>query len=211
MSRKRTAYLVLAALMTVVFGFVWMISPQWSRTNSGTVTIEGNMPGALNEAQLVGHNTNPKQMDVVLGLKLRNEAELDDLINRQSDPTSPDFRKFIMPDEFVGRFAPTKRDVDKLVDFLQQQKLEVVEVAPNRLLIHVRGTVTQIEKAFSVRINTYSVGPKEAFSNDRNPSVPAEFKDVVQSVIGLNSFAEFHKRLVRRAPTTPPAAAARGG
>ena len=193
-------YLALALLL-LAFGALWLLSPEWSRTNNGMVAIQGNTPGALTKAHQTGHTDPAKQIDIVIGLSLRNEKDLDSLLARQSDPASADFRKFISPDDFVQKYGPDQTDVDKVVLFMKNNGLSVVGIAPNHLLIQVRGTVKDIEQTFKLKINTYQVDGQDVYSNDRNPSVPAALKNTVTSVLGLNSITVFHSRM-KHAPTT---------
>lgn len=187
-------------ITAVALALLWHISPPWSKvTNSAMVTVAGNTPLALSEATFINH-TNPTQtIDVVVGLKLRNETDLNRLLERQSDPTSPDFRQFITPAQFLSTFSPTQNSVDKVVAHLKKQGLDVLEVTPNRLLVHVRGTVAQVEKTFAVRINVYEIGSRRLYSNDTDPSVPADIADVVESISGLNNIAVYHSRMQKTA------------
>jgi subtilase family serine protease len=174
----------------------------WSQGHTAKVTIAGNTPRALSAASLVGHQDSNTVMDIVVGLKMRNEKELADLIARQSDPNSSDFQNFITPADFTRRFAPLQADVDKVTQHLESNGLTVTEVSHNHMLVHARGTVSQMEQAFSVSINRYELQGEHHFSNDRDPSVPAALGDVVQSVMGLSSMEKL-KRASSQAAAQP--------
>lgn len=193
---KKTAYWVLGLLLFAGFSALWLVSPPWSREGN-MVVLSGNTPAALNQAQFVNHSNPTQEIEVILGLDVRDEAKLDALIAAQADPKSPEFRKFITPAEFKQRFSPAQADVDKVVAYLQTNGLTVLSVSDNNLLIHVKGSVDEFEKAFKVRINVYRLHSKTHLSNDRDPSVPAELRGVVRAVIGLNTFAEYEPRHVR--------------
>ena len=169
-----------------------LTDPAWSQSNTGRITIKGNISPLLAQVTLVGHHDPNAAMEIVVGLKMRNEQELDALIARQSDPTSPDFQRFITPTDFNVRFGPLQSDVDKVTQHLAANGLSVVQVTPNHMLLQARGTVSQVEQAFSVRINDYSLRGKQEFSNDREPSIPSHLENLVQSVIGLDSMGKLH-------------------
>ncbi len=176
---------------------------------SHSVTLSGSVPEVVHRSQQIQHANPEAQLEIVVGLKVNDEAALDALIARQQDPSSPDFRKFLTVDQFTERFSPTTGQVDDVVKFLTANGITVKKVYPNRLLIDAVGNVAQLEKAFNVTINEYQLPgpvahntmapPSTYFSNDRDPSVPGFLKNVVQSVIGLNTLVayESHVRLPR--------------
>jgi kumamolisin len=207
---RRSAYLVLAALLTIAFGGSWLMSPSWSPSNQGTTIIEGNTPRSLGDARLVGHAPGNRQIEVVIGLKDRNVPDLESLIDRQADPSSPDFHKFLSTQEVLSRFAPDKEEVDTVVAYLQKHGLQVLEIAPNHKLIHASGTVAQLEGAFNVTINDYVIDGQLFFSNDRDPSIPGNLKDAVESVIGLNSLSVYEPHHVKLPTSTVVQGAAAG-
>jgi subtilase family serine protease len=182
---------MLGVLAMVFVGIVFH-APLSAETNTGLTELVGNTSPALQYAMYVGHRDPNEVMDIVVGLKVRNEQQLDDLIARQQDPSSADYHDWIIPDEFVSRFAPAQADQESVTDFLRSQGLSVLQVAPNRILIEARGTVAQVEQAFAVRINTYKLRGQQHFSNDRDPSVPSALSGVVQSISGLSSIDRAH-------------------
>ena len=83
------------------------IGPAWSQ--DGMVAIDGNTPPSLDRATFVKHSDPNGVMKIVVGLKMRNEQDLDDLITRQQDSASPDYHRFIIPADFADRFAPANQ------------------------------------------------------------------------------------------------------
>jgi kumamolisin len=158
-----------------------------------TVAIEGNVPPALQDATFVTHSDPNTLMTIVVGLKLHNEAEFADLLNRLYAANSPDYHRWITPTDFLSRFSPSQSDVDAVRQHLESHGLTTKRVSDNRVLVQATGTVAQIEEAFAININVYKVGTETHFSNDRNPSVPSSLKDVVESVTGLTSLETMHQ------------------
>lgn len=172
--------------------------------NGAQVTLSGSTPDTIGDSTLVRHANPEAKIDVVIGLSVRNESALDALIDRQSDPQSPDYLNFISVDEFVRDYSPLTTDVDQVVNFLNANGIKVTKVAKNRLLVEASGTVAQFERAFKVQINEYSLagagvnsGGKSYFSNDRDPSIPANLQDIVVSVFGLNDIDRFESRIAK--------------
>ena len=206
----RAPHLFLAPVVPLLLGLCFFASA--SDQPSATFKIAGNTPPARQNATFTGHKISNDVLEIVVGLKMRDEHALDSLIARQQDSASPDYHHWITPDDFVRRFAPTQSDVNNVIAYLASQGLSVLQVTPNHMLIQARGMVSQIERAFSVTINNYQKGVEEYYSNDRDPSVPGSLKDVVQSVTGMDSTQHFDSRpMIHDTPTvgsniiyTPP-------
>jgi subtilase family serine protease len=156
------------------------------------VIVDGNVAPALQDATFVSHSDPNKLLTIVVGLKLHNEAEFTDLLNRLYDADSPDYHRWITPADFLGKFSPSQTDVDAVRQHLESHGLTIKRVSDNRVLVQATGTVAQIEEAFAIDINVYKLGTETHYSNDRNPSVPASLKDVVESVTGLTSLETMH-------------------
>jgi kumamolisin len=191
---KKTVFLLLAFVGVAALLAIWALRPDadlpWS-SGKGTVALSGNTPPPVKEAEFLRHGDPERQVEIVVGLKLRNEQELNDLLARLADPASPEFRQFITADEFARRFSPTQQDYNRVVEYLMSHGLRVTATPPNRLIIAATGNIAQLERAFGVTINEYRLGGKVYISNDADPQIPARLQGLIQSVIGLNDFAEF--------------------
>jgi kumamolisin len=199
-TRTRIALVSVLGLLALLLGIWHLVPGPRVPTSSGSVTVAGNTPTTVGEAQMVRHGNPESKVTVVVGLKLRNERELDALLASQADSRSANFRKYITPEEFTNRFAPTQSDYDLVVAYLKSNGLNIVQTYPNRLIIVATGNVSQMENTFSVTINEYSYMGVTKISNDADPRVPSYLQGIVQSVIGLNNFAEFHNMLLMRNP-----------
>ena len=194
MKFNKTAILLLAAVGIAALLAIWALQPDthfpWS-SSKGTVTLSGNTPPPVRNAEFVRHSDPERQVEIVVGLKLQNEQELSALLSRLADPTSPDYQKYLTQDEFTRRFSPSQQDYDSVVQYLQNSGLKLTATPPNRLLIAATGNVAQLEHAFGVTINEYRLAGNVYISNAADPQIPARLQGIVLSVIGLNDFAEF--------------------
>ena len=93
--------------------------------------------------------------NLVIHMPVRNQDELTSLIDRLSDPTSPDYRRWLSVAEFTERFGRTEAEYQKVVHFAEASGFAVTYQSPNRLMLVARGSVAQIEKAFHVAMRTY--------------------------------------------------------
>jgi subtilase family serine protease len=58
--------------------------------------------------------------------------------------------------------------------------------------VDAEGTAGLIEKAFQITVNTYRLGPRTFFSNDRDPKIPPNLINIIHSIAGLNNFGMLH-------------------
>ncbi len=122
-------------------------------------------------------------------LPLRNPTELDQLLARLYDPSSPDYRKFLSVAEFTDRFGPTAQDYAAVVAFAQANHLEVAAIPANRLVVPVSGTVDAMNQAFHVQMSLYQHPTENRlfFSPDREPSLALSVP--VAHLAGLDNYA----------------------
>ena len=137
-------------------------------------------------------------------MPLRNSAELDHLLQQLYDPASPNYRRYLTPEEFTQRFGPTKQDYQALMDFAKANGLAVTVTHPNRVVLDVEGAVADIQKAFHLTLRVYR-HPREArefYAPDLEPSV--DFAVPILRVSGLDNYALPHPNLqLRPVPSVP--------
>jgi hypothetical protein len=89
--------------------------------------------------------------------------------------------------QLADQHGATAHDIHAVTSFCADFGLTVEEVAPERRLVRVSGTVAQISKAFSVDLYNYE-SPKEKYRGHEGPvHVPASLAGIVQGVFGLDN------------------------
>jgi len=144
------------------------------------------------KAQFIERLPSSQVMSLDIVLPLRNQAGLDSLLQQLYDPTSASYRQFLTVAEFTERFGPTQQDYDSVVNWALANGLTVSGSAPNRLNVHVTGTVENIQSAFHVNMNNYR-HPTESrafFSADREPKVDLPIS--LWHVAGLDNYSIPH-------------------
>lgn len=141
------------------------------------------------KAAPVGALPTTQRLNLALMLPLRNESEMLSLIDRQHDPASPDFRKFLSVSEFTEKFGPTKDDYQAVVAFAEANGFTVSHTSRNRMVIDVNGSVEQIEKTFHLMMTVYQHPTEERtfYSPDREPSL--DLSVPLSRIVGLNNFS----------------------
>lgn len=126
-------------------------------------TLHGHVPAAVGDFHLqpVGRLPAQERLSLVIGLPLRNREEFNNLLQQIYDPSSPQYRRYLTPQQIAERFGPTEQDYQAVVTFSQANGLEVSGTHADRTLLRVDGTVADIEKAFHVTMLVYT-HPTEA-------------------------------------------------
>src|ERR1700728_904830 len=134
-----------------------------------------------------------------IALPLRNQAELDLLLEELYRPQSPLFQQYLSVAEFTQRFGPTEADYAAVVRFAEQNGLTVTGTSPNRVILNVEGSVRNIERAFQVTMASYQhpTEPRTFYSPDREPS-PAGLAVPLWHISGLDNFSIPHPGSIRR-------------
>jgi len=141
------------------------------------------------QAALVGPVSATQKMQLSILLPLRNQAGLTSLLGQIYDPSNPNYRHFLSVDQFTEQFAPTAEDYQAIVSFAQANGFTVTGTPANRLIVPIRGSVAQVEKAFNLRMNNYQhpTEKRTFFSPDREPSLNLSVQ--VTHVAGLNNYS----------------------
>src|SRR6266571_3862145 len=156
------------------------------------VTLSGQTVPLVQQAQLLQATDTNQQLQLSIGLKLRNSAELDSLLNAISDPQSPQYHHYLTPEQFDQLFAPTPDQVQQVVAFLHSQGLTVTNIASDSLLIDATSSVGQVQQAFQTQINNYQSGDHTFYANATPPTIPASLSQVIVSVGGLDNSTHYH-------------------
>ena len=140
-------------------------------------------------AKMLGHLPAAQQLKLNIALPLRNEAELDALLQKLYDKKSGLYHQFLSVEEFTARFGPTEQDYAEVTRFAEENGLKVTGTYENRMVLNVTGSVANIEKAFHVTMNWYEhPTEKRAFySADREPSPELGVK--LWHITGLDNFS----------------------
>lgn len=128
------------------------------------------------------------RMLLVLKRSPEQEAALQTLLAAQQDPKSPNYHKWLTPEEFGKRFGVADSDLQTVTGYLSAQGMNVGRVYGNHMAIEVGATAAQIKSTFQTEIHTYSVGGKTFYANNSNPRIPSALRSVVSGFAALNNF-----------------------
>ncbi len=116
-----------------VFGGLLLSSPAFSQT-VGKQVVPDSVPPAIGDDHLKPLRDLPptNHLNLAIALPLRNQAELDQLLQEISDPSSPNYRHYLTPQEFTEKFGPTQSNYDAVINFAKASGLTVTQTYSNR-------------------------------------------------------------------------------
>jgi subtilase family serine protease len=130
-----------------------------------------------------------QRMRLAIILPLRNQSELTSLLKRLYDSSSPEYHRFLTVSQFTAQFGPTRQDYQSVEKFARSKGFTVADTPANRLLVHITGTVAQVNKAFHVTMTNYRhpTEKRTFYSPDREPSL--QLSVPVVHIAGMNNFS----------------------
>lgn len=134
------------------------------------------------------------RMLLVLSRGAQQESALENLLEQQQAKSSPDYHKWLTPDEYGTEFGPSDQDIQTIILWLKENGFEVGSVSRGRGTIEFSGTAGQVEAAFRTSIHSYVVNGEQHWANSADPQIPSALAPVVAGVDSMNNFPKpaFH-------------------
>ena len=155
---------------------------------AGWRQLSGQVPAATARLTPAGQVPDTNEMNLAIGLPLRDRAGLEALLRELYDPHSPQYRQFPPVTELMERYGPSAADYAAVQSFARMNQLTLRAEPKDRLVLDVRGTAAAVQRAFQIHLRTYH-HPTEArdfFAPDAEPAVPAGLP--VADIWGLSNY-----------------------
>ena len=156
---------------------------------SRMVVLPGNTRSeatATNDRGPVANNLPMEHMQLQLRLPAEKQQELDQLTRDQQDPKSPNYHKWLTPDQFKQQFSLAPEDIDAITAWLQSEGFTVNAVNPTT--IDFSGTAGQVRNAFRTEIHNLNVNGANHIANMSDPQIPVALEPAVVGIVSLNDF-----------------------
>ena len=148
--------------------------------------IANNTPTFVAAAKSLGAAAESQRIEISLWLKPHNRAAMDTLAQQVYDRSSPNYRHWLKPADIAARYAPSAAEAQVVRQFLQAHQLTVSKVGPNNFYVRASGTIAQVEQAFAVHLNNYTIDGRTLRANSANPYVEGPAAALIQGVSGLD-------------------------
>lgn len=206
---------VIAATLFAVLAL--MIGSAFSQSVSRHV-IANNTPRFGADAQDLGAEDASQPMKVTVWLNQHNKAEFDGLVQQMYQKGSPNYHRWLTRDEYKAKFAPTAQDALTVRNFLEAHNLKVSAIDRNNHFVTAQGKVGDVQNAFKVQINRYSIRGEIYRGNTADPEIEGPAGALVSAVQGFThgTYKPYIKRRVdpesgKPYPLFPLAAASPNG
>ena len=123
---------------------------------SQLVTLKGNTHPLAQPKFDIGAappNLSMQRMLLVLTRDPQQDFALHKLLDDQQDKASPNYHKWLTPDEFGVQFGPSDQDLQLVTGWLQTHGFQVNRVSHGRTVIEFSGVEAQVEQAFHTQIH----------------------------------------------------------
>jgi subtilase family serine protease len=173
-----------------------------------TVLLQGSVtPTALQGQEIgrVGSDSEFSNVTIYFKLSDAQQAELDALIQRQENPSDPQYHQWLSPDSYAGRFGISGADLTAIQGWLQSEGFKVERVSPTGMSLQFSGTAAQIESAFHTEMHRYSIRNEVHVANATPLSIPAALAGIVLDIRNLTDFRPhpFHVRRPSHSEVVP--------
>jgi hypothetical protein len=126
---------------------------------------------------------------IVVTLPFQNQPALNAFLLSVSDPYSPSYANYLTNAQFAQSYGPPLADQLGVVDYLASNGLTIEYVSADHVTVAAKGTLHQLEKAFSVTFGMYTKQGQMFFAPSSSPSVPASLEPWIINVVGLTDFS----------------------
>jgi len=148
----------------------------------------------------VPDSTPMNRMLLLLQRSPEQEATLQQLMAEQQTKDSPNFHKWLTPQQFGAQFGPADADIQTVTDWLTRQGFHGIKVAAGKTVIEFSGTAGQARNAFQTEIHRYQVNGELRQANSADPQIPAALTPVLAGIVSLHNFPR--KSMVHRRAET---------
>lgn len=175
---------------------------------AGTASLPNSHPRWATPGNEVAAAAADSRIGFSVYLKMRDQAGAEAVATAVSDPNSSSYGHYLSPAQVRARYAATDATVQSVRQWLSSAGFTVGATASNNAYVQASGTTAQIQHAFAVHLNVYSVKGQHRRAVDANLNLPSSILPSVVSVNGLNQALSkpLNSKAAAAPATVPPPA-----
>jgi large repetitive protein len=143
---------------------------------------------AGNEVSRVEPGKNLSRMILLLSPSEESKDALQQLLDAQQNPHSPQYHRWLTPAEFGARFGAADPDIQKISEWLRSKGFSVDSVAHGKNSVQFSGVASQVEDAFHTDLHYYRANGKQFLANSTDIALPEQIARVASGLVSLNNF-----------------------
>jgi hypothetical protein len=128
------------------------------------------------------------RMLLVMRRSPAQESSLETFLAQQVDESSPNYHKWLTPDQFGEQFGASDDDIAQVTSWLQSHGFQLATPSHGRGVVEFSGTAGQVQEAFHTAIHYYNVNGQQHWANQSDPQIPAAFASAVAGFVSLHNF-----------------------
>jgi subtilase family serine protease len=125
---------------------------------------------------------------LVLNRGAEQQAAFDKFVNSQYDSTSPNFHRWLTPEQIGENYGASETDIATISNWLTGHGFTIAEVTKDHLSIRFSGTAALVQSAFHTEIHNLEVKGVPHIANMSDPQIPSALSPVVVGVKALHNF-----------------------
>ncbi|MGB6476713.1 MAG: protease pro-enzyme activation domain-containing protein [Candidatus Sulfotelmatobacter sp.] len=142
-----------------------------------------------------------ERMLLVLKRSPEQETALRKLLDDQQDKASPNFHKWLTPQQYGKQFGLADSDLQTITGWLQSHGFQVGSTK-GRTVVEFSGNAGQVQEAFHTTIHKYTLKGKEHWANASDPSIPTALVPAVSGILSLHNFLKKPQLHLAKEPGT---------
>ena len=139
-------------------------------TLRGTTRPEAN---ARNDRGRVADEFPLEHMLLQLRRSPEQEQALQQFISELDTQDSPNFHRWINPQQFGATFGVSQQDLATITGWLESHGFRINVVYPSRLVVDFSGTAGQVRSVFHTEIHNLEIRGEKHIANMSDPQIPA--------------------------------------
>jgi len=159
--------------------------------NDDRVVLSGTIRKNLKAAKDLGPadpSIAARHVTLLLARSADRQAALDQYLSDVQNKQSPQFHQWLTPADYGARFGASADDVQTLTAWLQSQGLTIEKISPAANMIFFKGSVGQLQAAFSTSIHSVSFQGEKHLAAMSEPQLPRALTPAIKGLIGLDNF-----------------------
>lgn len=125
---------------------------------------------------------------LVLKRSPEREAALQEFLAEQVDKSSPNYHRWLTPEQFGQQFGPSEHDIHGVWSWLESNGFQVARVSKGGMVVEFSGTAELVREAFHTEIHRFVVDGEERWANTSDPSIPTVLTSVIAGIDTLHNF-----------------------
>jgi hypothetical protein len=166
-----------------------MAVPGYSQSSSPNTSLRGTVhPEAQPQYDrgAVDDNFPMRRLLLIMAGSPERETALRKFLHNAHTAGSPEYHKWLTPEEYGERFGATDGDLQVVSAWLQAQGFTVNRVSKSRAMVEFSGTAAIVHEALHTEIHKYEAPDKTFYANSSEITVPEAIASRVSAFSPLN-------------------------